>query len=127
MNPIPEPIAVEARAKIMWGESQEKVRAFLIAKNVDAPDAGALLEEIAAERAESIRRDGTKKIGLGALYVAVPIAYYLLAHHILGYWSVKGFAALIVLGAVGLAKITQGLPMVFRPRTVAGDLSNATD
>ncbi len=127
MPEVPEPIAVEARAKIMWGESPAKVHAFLISKNVGEQDAAVLLEAIIAERAESIRSDGTKKIWIGALCVAVPIAYYLVTHFLLGHWTLRGFTAPVVLGVVGIAMITQGVFMVFRSKTMSGDLSNAAD
>jgi hypothetical protein len=126
MHAIPEPIAVEARAKIMWGESPAKVHAFLMSKNVGEKDATTLLEEVITERAETVRSDGTKKLWIGGLFVAAPIAYYFVSHAV-GYWSLKFFAGLIVLGAVGIAKVTKGVSMVFRPRAVTGDLSNAAE
>ena len=58
------------------------------------------------------------------LFVLAPVAYYFVSMFI-GYWSVKFFAGLIVLGAIGLAKITSGLSMILRPRTVTADLANA--
>lgn len=127
MHAIPEPVAVEARAKIMWGESPDKVRDFLMSKHVGEKDAAVLLEEIVAERAASIRSDGIRKIGWGSAFVAAPIAYYFVTHLWIGYWSYKFFAVLIVLAAIGLAKLTSGISMVLRPRAVRGDLANATD
>lgn len=127
MHAIPELIAVEARAKIMWGESPEKIRAYLMSKNVGEKDAAALLDEIVSERAASIRADGLKKIWLGGVFVAAPIVYYFVTHLYVGYWSLKFFAALIVLAAVGIAKLTSGISMVLRPRAVRGDLANASD
>ncbi len=126
MQTVPEPIAVDARAKIMWGESPAKVRAFLLAKEISEADADALLEEIAVERAESIREDGVKKALLGAGMVIAPIAYYYAAHLLFEFWSLKLFAALLVVAAVGVVKLARGLAMVFRPRSIAGDLSNAS-
>jgi hypothetical protein len=124
MHAIPEPVVVEARAKIVWGESSAKVLAFLQTKGVGDKDALALIEELMKERAASIREDGIKKTWIGALFILAPVAYYY-ASLFIGYWSLKFFAALIVLGAVGLAKLTSGLSMVFRPRAVTGDLANA--
>lgn len=124
MHAIPEPIVVDARAKIFWGESPGKVLAFLQSKSVGDKDAFALIEELQQERAASIRADGIKKTWIGVLFVLAPAAYYFASMYV-GYWSMKFFAALIVLGAVGLAKITHGLSMILRPRAVTGDLANA--
>src|SRR5437868_6150716 len=124
MHAIPEPIVVDARAKITWGESPEKVLAFLQSKSIGDKDAFELIEELHKERAASIRADGIRKTWIGVLFVLAPVAYYF-ASMFIGYWSMKFFAALIVLGAVGLAKITSGLSMVLRPRAITGDLANA--
>lgn len=111
----------------MWGEPPEKVRDYLISKNVGEKDASALLDEVMTERAASIRSDGVKKIWLGITSIAAPITYYFITHFWLGYWDLKLFSGLIVLGAVGLAKLTSGISMVLRPRAIRGDLANATD
>lgn len=76
------------------------------------------------ERSELIRADGIKKTSLGILFVAAPVAYYFLGQ-LVGYWTLKFFAATLVLGVVGLVKLTGGLTMVFRPRSVTGDLADA--
>jgi hypothetical protein len=127
MHTIPEPIAIEARAKIMWGEPPVKVRAYLMSKNVGEKEAAVLLEEVMTERAASIRSDGMKKIWLGSAFIAAPVIYYFVTHLWIGYWSLKLFAGLVVLAAVGLAKLTSGVSLVLRPRAVRGDLANSTD
>lgn len=124
VHAIPEPIVADARAKITWGENPEKVITFLQSKNAGDKDAFELIEELQKERAASIRADGIKKTWIGALFVLASVAYYF-ASMFIGYWSMKFFAALIVVGAVGLAKITSGLSMILRPRAVTTDLANA--
>lgn len=126
MHAVPEPIAIEARAKITWGEPPEKVRAYLMSKNVGEKDAATLLEELVAERAASIRSDGLKKAALGAVMAAAPVAYYFVTHLWFEHWDLKLFAGFIVLGAIGVAKLTSGASMVLRPRAVRGDLANST-
>lgn len=39
----------------------------------------------------------------------------------------KFFAGLIVVGAIGLARITSGVSMILRPGGVTGDLANARE
>jgi len=123
MQDIPEAIAVEARAEIVWGKSPQRVLEFLQSKGVGDKSALALIETLMSERAAMIREDGIRKIIWGVLFALAPICYYLFSMW-LGYWSLKLFAGLIVLGVYGLGKLTNGISMVLRPRSVAGDLAN---
>lgn len=127
MHAVPEDIAVDARAKIMWGESPEKIQAYLMSKNVGEKDAAALMAEILAERSATIRADGLKKIWIGSAFVAAPILYYFVTHLWIGYWNLKAFAGLVVLAAIGLVKLTSGIGMVLRPSATRGSLANATE
>lgn len=92
-------------------------------KGASEKDALALIEELMTERATMIRADGVKKSIFGALFTLAPVAYYFFS-----VWmedmSIKLFAALLVLGVYGIGKLTNGLTMVFRPRTVTVSLSN---
>jgi hypothetical protein len=124
MSAIPEPVVVEARAKIIWGESTQKVLTYLQSKSVGDKEASVLLEDLMKERAASIRTDGVKKVWIGVLFVLAPVAYYLVSKFV-GFWSLKLFSGLIVLGIVGIAKLSSGLSMILKPRAVKGDLSNA--
>ena len=126
MHSIPEAVAVEARAKIIWGASTDSVLKFLKDQNVTEKDAMALLEEILTERAEMVRSEGITKIWSGALLVMVPVGYFCIAL-LLGSLRVRLFAALILVGLYGAARLTRGLLMVRNPRSVSGDLSNADD
>lgn len=127
MHAIPEPVAIEARAKITWGEPPEKVRSYLMSKNVGEKDATTLLNELVAERAASIRSDGFIKVALGAAMGVAPVAYYFVTHLWFDSWNLKFFAVLVVIGALGVAKLTSGASMVLRLRAVRGDLANRSD
>jgi hypothetical protein len=124
MQEIPESLIVDARAEITWGRPPQEVLALLQSKGIGDKDAFALLDQLMKERAASIRADGMKKSVIGALFVLAPVCYYFFSLW-LGYWSIKLFAALIVLGFVGLAKLTSGLSMVLRPGGVTSDLANS--
>jgi hypothetical protein len=126
MSSIPQSVAVEARAKIIWGASADAVLKFLISQNVKEKDALALIEEILTERAELVRGEGVTKIWTGALLVMVPIGYFCIAL-LLGFLMVKLFACLILVGLFGAARLTRGLLMVRNPRAVSGDLSNTDE
>lgn len=118
-----ETIVVDARAKIIWGESPEKVLAFLQSKNVGDKAALELIDALLKERDASIRADGLRKIWVGAGLCAAPAAYYLVSLFV-GTISLKLFSVLLLLGLVGLVRLVSGLGMVLRPRGHKGDLSN---
>src|SRR5438067_301556 len=103
MEHIPDEIVTEARCEITWGKSPEDVLAVLQSKGVGDRYALELLEELMKERAAVIRSDGIKKTTIGSILIALPIAYYFFSMW-LGYWSIKLFAGLIVLGFWGIAK-----------------------
>lgn len=124
MGAVPESVAVEARAKIFWGASPDAVLAFLKSNNVEEKDARALIEAVLTERAEEVRSEGVRKIWSGALLVLVPIGYYVVAWVLLGFLLVKLFAALILVGLFGVARLAKGLSMATNPRSIGGDLSN---
>lgn len=122
--PITEKLKVDARAEIVWGRNSMEVLVMLRRKGVSEKDAVALIEELMVERAEMIRAEGIKKSVFGALFTLSPIAYYFFTVWS-GDMSIKLFAGLLVLGAYGIGKLTNGLKMVFRPRTVTASLANA--
>ena len=124
MQEIPEAIAVEARAEIVWGKSPQRVLEFLQSNGVGDKSALALIEALMSERAEMIRADGIRKMAWGVVFALTPICYYLFSMWF-GYWSLKLFAGLIVLGVYGLGKLANGITMALRPRSVPGDLANA--
>jgi hypothetical protein len=121
---ISQKLKIDARAEIIWGRKPEQVLAMLRQKSIGEKDATALIEELMAERAAMIRADGVKKSIFGALFTLAPVAYYFFSMW-LADMSIKLFAALLVLGAYGIGKLTNGLTMVFRPRAITVDLANA--
>lgn len=121
---ITDKLKVDARAEIVWGRDPNEVFAMLQKKGVGENEAGALIGELLAERAEMIRGEGIRKSIFGALFTMAPIAYYFFTVWV-GDMSIKFFAALIVLGAYGIGKLTNGLRMVFRPHTITTSLASA--
>ncbi len=76
MQNIPEAVAVEARAEIIWGRSPDEVLALLQRKGVGDKDALAVIAKFMRERAASIRADGIKKTVIGSACVLAPVTYY---------------------------------------------------
>lgn len=125
MEIIPEAVQIDARAKIMWGEGEQKTLEFLQSKGVGDKDAYVFIQNLLKERDASVREDGRKKIIIGAACMPLPVIYYFVTHYWLGYWDVKFFAGLIVVAVFGLTKFLNGLSMVLRPRKHSGSLANA--
>lgn len=125
MEIIPEAVQIDARAKIMWGEGEQKTLEFLQSKGIGDKDAYVFIQNLLKEREASVREDGRKKIIIGAACMPLPAIYYFVTHYCLGYWDVKFFAGLIVVAVFGLTKFLNGLSMVLRPRKHSGSLANA--
>jgi hypothetical protein len=124
MASIPESVASEARAKLIWGASPDTVLKLLKSNNVEEKDARALIEEVLTERAKVVRSEGMTKIWTGALLVIVPVSYYVVSWVLIGFLLVKLFIGLILVGLFGVFRLATGLSMVANPRSISGDLSN---
>lgn len=121
-----EEARIEARAKIIWGETRESVSLFLRARDYGEKETAALLAELDQERSATIRSSGIKKLTMGALLVLIPVIAYLFFMTI-GVIYIKIFAATLVAGGFGLWKMIGGLSMLLAPRSEKGDLSNLSD
>jgi len=128
---LPPGIEEEARARITWGEGEVKAFKFLRSKRIKKEVALVVVAELMAERRESIRLDGWMQVRIGIALVVAPFAVYGVGRYfknLLGDGFAKGLIlAVMVLVAYGIAKITRGLMMVYRPAEKGGDLSNADD
>jgi len=62
----PEQVIIEARAKIIWGESSSSVRDFLVSNGIPAIEADAKIKDFNVERNTEIRRVGCKNTVIGA-------------------------------------------------------------
>jgi hypothetical protein len=117
---------IEARAKIIWGESKESVSAFLQTHGFGEQDTLSLLAEFDQERATAIRSSGIKKLTMGALLVPIPVIAYLV-FMAMGVILMKIFAITIVAGLFGLWKVIDGISMIMAPGSERGDLSSLSD
>lgn len=69
-------LIVEARAKIIWGESSDQVREWLVAKGFTNAQSDEILRQTLSERAREVRRRGTREILTGAFAVALASAIF---------------------------------------------------
>jgi uncharacterized protein YjeT (DUF2065 family) len=63
----PDKLLVEARARIIWGESSSAVSDFLVSNGISATDAATKVKEFNLERNRELRRFGLRNIFIGAL------------------------------------------------------------
>jgi len=125
-----EKLATEARAKIIWGESLERVRQYLQTNGVGEKQASALLATFQEERQAAIRSTGKKKTILGtAALGGATLSWYLLLwlgfsfNHQAG----KLFTIPVALGLFGLWQLYAGLEMLLAPQMEKRDVSHLED
>ncbi len=116
----------EARAKIIWGEPQEKVSAFLQQNGFSEKEVQELLAEWNQERADAVRSTGIKKATIGALLVPIPFITYFVFMAI-GHMQRNLFAVACAAGMFGLWKLGDGLYMILAPRSERGDISSLSE
>jgi hypothetical protein len=113
---------VEARAKISWGDPPTEVIKFLMMNGFTAQEATAVVQEMFAERAATIRKNGFVKIVLGSVLVCVPIAFYITCASV-GIIPMKLFALTIMVGLYGAYTLLKGIIMVVAPKSEPGDVA----
>jgi hypothetical protein len=72
-----EPVLIEARAKIIWGEPEADVRSFLLSNGVSDADAAMAVQGYIAERNAEIRKIGIRKIVIGGgMAISMALLFY---------------------------------------------------
>jgi len=121
-----ENLIVEARSRLIWGESPEQVLQYLVDKGVSDQQAKGIIKMVQGERNAAIRGAGINKIITGILMGTAPaIAWFSTAW--LGFIFTKILAVAILIAAVGLWRIVSGAMMLFAPHMEKGDLSKLSD
>jgi hypothetical protein len=113
----------EARAKISWGDAPEEVVKFLMIQGFQYGDADAMVKEMFAERAKVIRRNGVKKIFIGAGLVCVPIVA-VIVFLMIGFFPIKIFGITVVVGLWGAWTVLKGIIMFVAPKSEPGDVAD---
>ena len=116
MNPLNqedliEQARVEARAKVIWGESPKKVIFFLRTRGISMEEAVQITDAAFAERAAEQRATSIKQIIIGVVMLFVPVGGYLIYAAIVGF-SILGmliFDISCVAGLYGLYCIITGI------------------
>ena len=129
-------IITEARARIIWGEEPDSVRAFLISNGMPATDADAALKNFAHERNAEIRKIGIRDAVIGgALLAGAGIAYYYLSkssfmhnpsggrRHGYGYLYIY----VIMVALYGLWRLIKSIPHLARPKSEHGSIPDLSE
>jgi hypothetical protein len=114
---------IEARAKMLWGDSPQAVLVYLASQGFDREEAAALAEELSQERAATIRGKGLMYLIGGITLICVPIVT-LLIFLALGYILVKTFTITVLAGFWGVWMVFKGAGMLMAPKSAEGDVSD---
>lgn len=113
----------EARSKIMWGDDQKDVAAFLRMQGLPAGEAATTVKELLDQRASTIRGEGVAKIIKGIACICVPIIAFVsfLSMKIM---PVKILGITVMIGCYGLYLFINGMVMFLSPRSESGDVAD---
>jgi hypothetical protein len=123
MNPLSqedlmEQAKIEARAKVIWGESPKKVIFFLRTKGVSMEEAIQITDEAFAERKAEVRAKGVQQFLIGVALLFLPVGGYFI-YAAIGGLSILGmliFGLAAAAGLYGLYCIVNGLWALFVPK-----------
>lgn len=121
-------LMVEARARIIWGESLSSVESFLTAKGVSSALARLKTLEFMEERKKEIRCRGIRFSVLGSVLIGLEGITFLPCYNYLNSNTYTGGALLVAAftigGLYGLWKLTVGVAYLFFPQWAGNRMSN---
>jgi hypothetical protein len=114
-----EQVIIEARARIIWGDSVASVREYLVSNGISSPEADIKVAEFCLERNRELRQMGFRNLLIGILLVASSgIALWLiLPRGYIGSAWVKSAALVLMAGCYGLWKLWVGISYLIRPQS----------
>ncbi len=127
----PEQVIVEARARILWGESAASVREWLISNGLSVTEADGKIKEFTAERVTELRRLGIKNMVIGvAIWAGGTLTLYPLFRYFdsLSHIRRPVFIGLFgVVGFCGLWRLIRGIGYLARPRSEERSLTELSE
>jgi len=125
----------EARAKILWGETDEEVRSFLLSHDASRREADQAIAGFIEERLREIRRTGFRKVLIGVVLLGLS------ACGLVWFWQTiesgmgrrrggigSGVLALLLLGLFfGIRKLVDGAIYLLRPQLESKSVSDLSD
>ena len=118
----PNTLITEARAKIIWGDSSDSVRSFLIVNGMPASEADERIREFNRERNNEIRKLGLRDTFIGVVVLAVSglLLWLILARLRISATHLRvgrGVGVLVLGACYGLWKLINGLINLIRPQS----------
>ena len=117
----PDQFMIDARARIIWGESPSSVRGFLMAHGVTATDANAKIKSFQLERNSGMRSIAIRNtIAGGTILVAEGITFYPFYRYLDSISYTGGVRLMIgyaIGGLYGLWRLGRGLVYLLRPQS----------
>ncbi|HTV61306.1 MAG TPA: hypothetical protein VMH30_01920 [Verrucomicrobiae bacterium] len=113
----------EAKAKALWGDSQEEVTKYLMMQGFSFQEASEVAQAAFKERAAAVRADGIHKIFKGLGLMCVPVAALILFLSI-RVVPIKLMAIAVAVGLWGVWLAISGLLMALAPKSEKGDIND---
>jgi hypothetical protein len=113
----------EARAKAMWGDTQQQVAGFLTLQGFSHAEANEIASTVFKERAAAVRANGIRKMIIGFSMMWVPVIAFIV-FRIIGFFPLKLMGAAVVVGLIGVWKLINGFLMFIAPKSEKGDVAN---
>jgi len=105
----PEKLISEARARIMWGESQDEVRECLAEQGLDTMGIDEVLRACIAERGALVRKRAIIEIMAGLGLIVMPTSVLLVLWFVIGIMISGVFAAGIAISLYGTFRLLRGI------------------
>lgn len=110
----PDKLIWEARARIIWGDSLESVRQFLISKGISSTVADLKIKGFILEKKAGLRRDGIREILGGATLLAASggVLLWVVVRGLLISWFAyfpTSAGILVCIGIYGVWKLIKGV------------------
>jgi predicted phage tail protein len=117
MHAVPQ--IQQARAMIMWGQSPEETKGYLMQNGLSAADADKYIASLVSERNRVIKSRARRKIIIGAAVMTITGVYLIQFSGndtISSYRSAKGAAAIALIGLYGAWLLADGIMTLLRPK-----------
>jgi hypothetical protein len=113
----------EARAKAMWGDSQDQITGYLLLQGFSHAEATEISTKLFKERASAVRANGIRKLIIGFGMMWVPAIAFVIFRCI-GYMPLKLMGAAVLVGVYGVYLEIMGLLMAVAPKSEKGDVAD---